>query len=46
VKINNELESLILSFGDDMEVIAPSTFRDRIAKKIQAMNQQYCKKDE
>ena len=46
VKINNELESLILSFGDDMEVIVPSTFRDRIAKKIQAMNQQYCKKDE
>lgn len=46
VKINNELESLILSFGDDMEVIAPSTFRDRIAEKIQAMNQQYCKKDE
>lgn len=46
VKINNELESLILSFGDDMEVIVPSTFRDRIAKKIQAMNQQYYKKDE
>ena len=46
VKINNELESLILSFGDDMEVIAPSMFRDRIAEKIQAMNQQYCKKDE
>ena len=41
VKINNELESLILSFGDDMEVIAPSTFRDRIAEKIQAMNNKY-----
>ena len=41
VKINNELESLILSFGDDMEVIAPVSFRNRIAEKIQAMNQQY-----
>jgi predicted DNA-binding transcriptional regulator YafY len=41
VKVNNELESLILSFGDDMEVIAPSTLRDRIAEKIQAMNHKY-----
>lgn len=41
VKINNELESLILSFGDDMEVIAPVSFRNRIVEKIQAMNQKY-----
>ena len=46
VKVNNELESLILSFGDDMEVIAPSTFRDRIAGKIQAMNHKYLKNAE
>ena len=46
VKVNNELESLILSFGDDMEVIAPSTFRDRIAEKIQAMNQRYVKRND
>ena len=47
VKVNNELESLILSFGDDMEVISPTSFRDRIAEKIQAMNQRYLKrKDE
>lgn len=46
VKVNKELESLILSFGDDMEVIAPSTFRDRIAEKIQAMNQRYVKRND
>jgi predicted DNA-binding transcriptional regulator YafY len=47
VKVNKELESLILSFGDDMEVISPTSFRDRIAEKIQAMNQRYLKrKDE
>ena len=41
VKVNKELESLILSFGDDMEIIAPASFRDRIAEKIQAMNKKY-----
>ena len=41
VKVNKELESLILSFGEDMEVIAPASFRDRIAEKIQAMNKKY-----
>lgn len=41
VKVNKELESLILSFGDDMEVIAPAHFRDRIAEKIKAMNNKY-----
>lgn len=47
VKVNKELESLILSFGDDMEVIAPASFRNRIAEKIKVMNQLYSKdKDE
>ena len=41
VKVNKELESLILSFGEDMEVIAPVSFRDRIAEKIQATNKKY-----
>lgn len=41
VKVNNELESLILSFGDDMEVLAPASFRDKIAEKIQATNKKY-----
>ena len=44
VKVNNELESLILSFGDDMEVISPASFKDRIAEKIQSTNQRYLKK--
>ena len=41
VKVNKELESLILSFGDDLEIIAPASFRDRVAEKIQAMNLKY-----
>ena len=41
VKVNKELESLILSFGEDVEVMAPSSFRDRIAEKIQATNKKY-----
>lgn len=41
VKVNKELESMILSFGDDMEIIAPASFRDRIAEKIQATNKKY-----
>ena len=44
VKVNKELESLILSFGDDMEVIAPASFRDKIAEKIQATNKKYTEK--
>ena len=41
VKVNKELESLILSFGDDLEIVSPSTFRNQIAEKIKAMNQYY-----
>lgn len=44
VKVNKELESLILSFGEDIEVMAPASFRDRIAEKIQAMNKKYTDK--
>lgn len=44
VKVNRELESLILSFGDDMEVLVPKQFRDRISNKIKAMNQKYADK--
>lgn len=43
VKVNKELESLILSFGDDLEVLAPDGFRERIAEKIKVMNQRYFK---
>lgn len=41
VKINKELESLILSFGDDIEVLAPEDFRNKIAEKIRSMDQKY-----
>ncbi|MBQ9678467.1 MAG: WYL domain-containing protein [Prevotella sp.] len=41
VKINKELEALVLSFGNDMEVLSPEGFRMRIAEEILSMNQQY-----
>lgn len=41
VKVNNELESLILSFGSDMEIISPKSLRDRISAKIQSMSEKY-----
>lgn len=43
VKVNKELESLILSYGDDIKVLAPDSFRTRIADKIKVMNQRYSK---
>lgn len=41
VKINLELISLILSFGPDVEVIAPASLRAMIAKNISAMSVKY-----
>ena len=41
VKINKELIALILSFGADIEVLAPASLRAEIAKKIRAMNDNY-----
>ncbi|MBR2776728.1 MAG: WYL domain-containing protein [Prevotella sp.] len=41
VKINKELISLLLSFGADLEVLAPASLRQMIAKAIRAMNQKY-----
>ena len=41
VKVNKELEALILSYGSDMEVLSPIGFRARIAEKIKVMNQNY-----
>lgn len=41
VKVNHELEALLLSLGSDVEILSPNTFRRRIAEKIQAMNQKY-----
>ena len=41
VKVNKELESLILFFGNDMEVLSPEHLRQQIANKIRSMNQKY-----
>lgn len=41
VKINKELISLLLSFGPDVEVIAPASLRKMIAKDIHAMSDKY-----
>ena len=43
VKINKELEALILSFGSDMEILSPDYFRAKMAEKIKVMNQKYNK---
>jgi len=41
VRINNELESAILSFGDDVEVLAPESLRLKIAGKIERLARKY-----
>ena len=46
VKIKKELESQLLSFGDDIEVLAPEDFHTRIAGKICSMYQKYQNDDE
>ena len=38
---NRELESIILSFGDDVEVLAPLSLRDAIATKIKNSSTKY-----
>ncbi len=41
VQINNELEAMILSLGNDAEVLSPLDFRERIAQKIDDLQQIY-----
>ena len=41
VKINKELIALLLSFGSDIEVLAPASLRAEIAKNIRAMSYKY-----
>lgn len=41
VKINRELIALLLSFGSDIEVLAPPALRAEIAKIIRAMSDKY-----
>ena len=41
VRINNELESAILSFGDDVEVLAPESLRLKIGEKSKRLARKY-----
>jgi predicted DNA-binding transcriptional regulator YafY len=41
VRINNELETAILSFGDDVEVLAPESLRLRIGERIEKLARKY-----
>ena len=41
VKPNYELDSKILSFGSNMEVLSPEAYRIHLSEKIQTMNQRY-----
>ncbi|MEP0213044.1 MAG: WYL domain-containing protein [Cellulophaga sp.] len=45
VKINFELERIILGFGDSIEVIKPKNLRDRIHTKLQNANKLYKKRN-
>lgn len=38
---NKELESLILQFGNDVEILSPQALRDKIKEKIQEMIKKY-----
>ena len=41
VRINNELETRILSYGEDIEVLAPECLRLRIAERIERLVRKY-----
>lgn len=41
MRINKEFVSLLLSFGDDLEVLEPQSLRDMMAEKIIAMGKKY-----
>lgn len=41
VKVNKELETLILSYGNDVEVLSPQSLRDSIASRLESASQLY-----
>jgi predicted DNA-binding transcriptional regulator YafY len=41
VRINNELETLILSYGEDVEVLAPESLRQTLGEKIKKLARKY-----
>ena len=46
VKINKELESMVLSFGSDIEVLSPEHFKKQVKSKIYSMIQKYLNDEE
>ena len=42
VQLNRELETLVLSFGDDVEVLAPAALRQQVAGRLRQGAAQYC----
>ena len=41
VQLNRELETLVLSFGDDVEVLAPAALRQQVAARLRQGAAQY-----
>ena len=41
VRINNELETMILSYGEDIEVLAPESLRQTIGEKAKRLARKY-----
>ena len=41
IRPNWELETLLLSFGPDVEVLSPPTLRDKIKEKVQKLSDLY-----
>ena len=41
VKVNRELETLILSYGNDVEVLCPQSLRDSIASRLESASKLY-----
>ena len=41
LKLNFELESVILSFGENMKVVEPGELKSKLKQRIQAINKNY-----
>jgi predicted DNA-binding transcriptional regulator YafY len=42
VKLNYELESLLLSYGENMKVLEPTTLRHKLHERLKKINDHYC----
>ena len=41
IVINKDFESLVFSFGNNVEVLSPEWFREQIANKIKLLSEKY-----